>query len=94
MIVIAVTGAHQYVPPALRGPMGIADLAVGIGAFLVLKRMSKKWGANNKSVNTEVATPPVVGEPWRCSKCGEKLEPQFKSCWKCGTDRKPINSSV
>lgn len=25
--------------------------------------------------------------PWICPKCGEKLEPQFTSCWKCGTAR-------
>jgi len=29
-----------------------------------------------------------VGKPWKCSKCGEMLEPQFISCWKCGTGRK------
>lgn len=23
--------------------------------------------------------------PWRCSTCGEVHEPQFASCWKCGT---------
>jgi hypothetical protein len=72
--------------------MGIAEIAVAIGAFVVLKQMSKKWGANNKSVNTEAVTPQVVGQPWQCSKCGEKLEPQFKSFWKCGTDRQPIQN--
>ena len=92
MIVIAVTGAHQYIPPALRAPMGIAELAVGIGEFLVLKRMSKKWRTNSKSVNTEDATPQVVGQPWQCPKCGEQLEPQFKSCWKCGSDQEPVKS--
>jgi hypothetical protein len=24
---------------------------------------------------------------WTCSKCGEKLEAQFDSCWKCGAAR-------
>ena len=24
---------------------------------------------------------------WRCGKCGEQLEGQFTSCWKCGTPR-------
>ncbi len=27
------------------------------------------------------------GRPWTCPKCGEVLEPQFASCWKCGTAR-------
>jgi uncharacterized membrane protein len=30
----------------------------------------------------------VVDKPWKCSKCGEMSEPQFDSCWKCGTVRK------
>jgi hypothetical protein len=27
------------------------------------------------------ATP--VGAPWTCGGCGEVLEPQFTSCWRC-----------
>ena len=27
------------------------------------------------------------GPTWTCPKCGEKIEPQFTSCWKCGTAR-------
>lgn len=29
------------------------------------------------------------GEPWLCPQCGESLEPQFLSCWKCQTE-KPV----
>ncbi len=29
------------------------------------------------------ATAPV-GTPWTCSQCGELLEPQFTTCWRCG----------
>jgi len=29
---------------------------------------------------------PVAGPPWVCSCCGETLEPQFLSCWRCGAD--------
>jgi hypothetical protein len=25
-----------------------------------------------------------VGPPWTCEECGEQLEPQFTSCWRCG----------
>ena len=32
-------------------------------------------------------SPPVQGAPWTCPKCGEKIEAQFDSCWKCGTAR-------
>ena len=24
---------------------------------------------------------------WRCAKCGQELEPQFTTCWSCGTER-------
>jgi hypothetical protein len=29
----------------------------------------------------------AVGEEWQCQKCGERSEPQFTSCWKCGAIR-------
>jgi hypothetical protein len=32
----------------------------------------------------ERAAIPVAGEPWVCGTCGERLEPQFMNCWRCG----------
>lgn len=32
-------------------------------------------------------SPKVAGNAWTCPSCGEKLEAQFTSCWKCGTAR-------
>jgi len=32
------------------------------------------------------ASPPKFG-PWACPRCGESLEAQFLSCWKCGATR-------
>jgi hypothetical protein len=29
------------------------------------------------------------GAPWTCEGCGERLEPQFTSCWRCGHERPP-----
>jgi hypothetical protein len=29
-------------------------------------------------------SPQIQGTPWTCPKCGEQLESQFTSCWKCG----------
>ncbi|HWX33638.1 MAG TPA: DUF2007 domain-containing protein [Steroidobacteraceae bacterium] len=26
-----------------------------------------------------------TGAPWTCDQCGEVLEPQFTSCWRCGS---------
>jgi hypothetical protein len=31
--------------------------------------------------------PQPQGTAWICPKCGENLESQFTSCWKCGTAR-------
>jgi hypothetical protein len=25
-----------------------------------------------------------TGSPWTCGHCGERLEPQFTHCWRCG----------
>lgn len=30
---------------------------------------------------------PVAGAPWKCTRCGEVLEPQFGQCWNCGAAR-------
>jgi hypothetical protein len=35
-----------------------------------------------------LGSPDIIGLVWRCRKCGETLEPQFTTCWKCGTDRR------
>lgn len=26
------------------------------------------------------------GQPWRCERCGERLEAQFTACWRCTRD--------
>ena len=33
------------------------------------------------------ASTPIGQTPWTCPGCGERLEAQFLSCWKCGTNR-------
>jgi len=30
---------------------------------------------------------PIRGVIWRCPRCGEEHEPEFGSCWRCGTTR-------
>ena len=30
----------------------------------------------------------IIGKLWSCPKCGEVLDPQFTSCWQCGTNRR------
>jgi len=31
---------------------------------------------------------PATGARWRCPACGEWLEPQFESCWRCAPPEK------
>jgi hypothetical protein len=35
--------------------------------------------------------PDANARPWRCRQCGEWLEPQFTVCWKCQTERNPLD---
>jgi len=30
------------------------------------------------------------GSAWLCRGCGERHEPHFRSCWKCGRDAEPL----
>jgi hypothetical protein len=30
---------------------------------------------------------PSPGAAWHCTRCGETIEAQFDSCWKCGSNR-------
>ncbi len=32
------------------------------------------------------ASAETAGVPWVCEQCGERLEPQFTQCWRCGTE--------
>ncbi len=32
----------------------------------------------------EKAAAAPSGVPWVCGQCGEQLEPQFTTCWRCG----------
>jgi hypothetical protein len=33
------------------------------------------------------STDTAVGDSWKCSNCGEMVEPQFTACWKCNSER-------
>jgi hypothetical protein len=37
----------------------------------------------------EKAAAAPAGAPWTCSQCGESLEPQFITCWRCGAAFQP-----
>ncbi|MEJ8800168.1 DUF2007 domain-containing protein [Trinickia caryophylli] len=39
-----------------------------------------------------MAGPESQSAPWRCRQCGEMLEPQFTTCWRCATARDPLDN--
>lgn len=61
----------------------------------------KLWIMNDADFPTASATlavfrkapPPKLG-PWTCLSCGEQLEGQFTSCWKCGANRPASSETV
>jgi hypothetical protein len=45
------------------------------------------WVLNDADASRAEAllrAPPQRGAPWQCPRCGERCEPQFTHCWKCG----------
>jgi hypothetical protein len=40
-----------------------------------------------EAILREWRRPRPAGPAWRCERCGEALEGQFTSCWKCGRER-------
>lgn len=78
-------------------PIGVIGSAVGIIIWLITTYRSatkscdiaqagtKAVAAKMDSANPSMAERFHRSGPWQCSKCGEVLEPQFDSCWKCGS---------
>jgi hypothetical protein len=62
----------------------LLGVVVGVVAIISLIVNRKKLDEVDKSEKPKDEPSKVVGGPWKCPKCGEILEPQFESCWKCG----------
>lgn len=51
------------------------------------------WVADNleervlKIIRIALDSKRVVGKPWDCPSCSEKIESQFTECWSCGSGR-------
>lgn len=43
----------------------------------------------SRYINDE-GSPGIKGHSWKCPKCRELLDPQFTTCWQCGTDRPEV----
>jgi hypothetical protein len=61
-------GALGDLPMLETWPQLMVEDALESAALLALKK---------------AATAPT-GDPWLCPQCGEQLEPQFTTCWRCG----------
>ena len=66
-------------PSYLTGDIAMSGVApelwVDDSRFAEAEQIKRDWQS----------APPAIGAPWTCPKCGEQSEPQFGSCWKCGT---------
>ncbi len=63
-------------------------LAGALGDLPMLETWPQLWvddafePAALRALTAAAAAP--AGTPWTCGQCGEELEAQFTSCWRCG----------
>jgi hypothetical protein len=63
-------------------------LAGALGDLPMLETWPQLWVEDSletaalRALANAAASP--RGSPWTCPQCGETLEPQFTSCWRCG----------
>lgn len=63
-------------------------LAGALGDLPMLETWPQIWvqdsleSAALRALQNAAAVP--TGAPWTCARCGEELEPQFTTCWRCG----------
>lgn len=62
-------------------------LSSAMGELPPAECQAELWVVNDAdapSAEVLLRTPPRRGAPWLCRRCGERSEPQFTHCWKCG----------
>ena len=63
-------------------------LAGALGDLPMLETWPQLWvedaleSAALRALQNAATTP--AGPAWVCAQCGEELEPQFTTCWRCG----------
>jgi hypothetical protein len=63
-------------------------LAGALGDLPMLETWPQLWvedaleSAAQRALEKAASAP--TGAPWVCPQCGEQLEPQFTTCWRCG----------
>ena len=88
MEILAIMFAGRFGPQPYPGQFIVGFIIVVAIVVCVAGIVNrKKLDQMNKGGRSKDETPKVAGEPWKCTKCGEPLEPQFDSCWKCKSVR-------
>ena len=63
-------------------------LAGALGDLPMLETWPQLWVEDDLETAAlralAVASAAPSGEAWTCAQCGERLEPQFMTCWRCG----------
>jgi hypothetical protein len=89
MQIFAIIIAGRYGPQPYPGPYVIGFfIIIAIVCFISSIVNRKELDQIKKDAKAIKELPKVDGKPWKCPKCGEILEPQFDSCWKCGAKLK------
>ena len=89
----------RYGPQPDPGPGRLGMVCFFVGVFAIIgiwwfanrKKFRKEFDQMNEDSVKQNEPPKGDGKPWKCAKCGEILESQFRRCWKCGTERKDDN---
>jgi hypothetical protein len=73
-----------------NGPIGILGYVI-IGTAIICGIMAlvnrKELAELHKADKDKYQHKKAAGVTWKCPKCGEDVEPQFGSCWKCKTKK-------
>ena len=87
---------NVLVAAGIRSQMRNEYLAGAMGDLPLLEIWPQLWVEDIDESRALIALSTVseaaCGPGWSCGRCGEALEPQFQSCWHCGTDRYDINN--
>lgn len=83
---LAAEGIRAHVREAHPYPLRKSEYTVYIQDATDEVRARAIAGEFNPYASTNPADP-RASWPWRCTQCGEDVEPQFSACWNCQTPR-------
>jgi hypothetical protein len=84
LFAIIFAGRYGNGQPGLGPVLSIILLIFMVAVFVAGIINQKKRDQSDKSVKPKDGVAGDTGDFWKCPVCGERLEHQFSSCWKCG----------